>query len=102
MLLTGTGTAIDSERLVAALNNPRARRLLMEATEPMAVPELSDACDVALSTTYRTVDRLTEANLLAESIDVDPRGRHVARYERTFDTVEIEVFEERIDVRVVE
>jgi hypothetical protein len=101
VLRTRTESDIDSDRLVAALGNPRASRLLLEATGPMTVPELSDACDVALSTTYRTVDRLCQANLLSESIDVDPCGRHVARYERTFDTVEVELLDEGIAITVV-
>jgi predicted transcriptional regulator len=74
----------------------------MEATEPMTVPELSDACDVPLSTAYRKLNQLETAGLLSESIGFDLRGRHATRYERTFDSVAVELDDDGIVVRITD
>jgi predicted transcriptional regulator len=100
VLLTRNETEIDSDRLVTALGNPRASRLLVEATEPMTVPELSDTCDVPLSTAYRKVKQLERAGLLSESSGFASQGHHATRYERTFDSVEIDLGDDGIFVRI--
>ena len=82
--------AVDPETVLAALEDPDCRALL-EATadEALTAGELIERCGVPRSTTYRKLDRLTEAGLLEESIRISPDGKHANEYRRTFDDVTI-------------
>ncbi|MFQ3285142.1 MAG: DNA-binding transcriptional ArsR family regulator [Natronomonas sp.] len=82
--------AVDCETVLTALEDPDCRALL-EATadEALTAGELIERCGVPRSTTYRKLDRLTEAGLLAESIRISPDGKHANEYRRTFDDVTI-------------
>lgn len=53
-------------------------RAIIEATsdEALSASELTDCCDIALSTAYRKIDLLVEAGLLDERSRVTTRGRH--------------------------
>ncbi|MBP1922812.1 DNA-binding transcriptional ArsR family regulator [Halorubrum alkaliphilum] len=74
-----------------ALADPDCRAILSAADEPMTTSELADACDIALSTAYRKVERLNETPLLSEGIRFDPEGDHASEYSRgvTDATVEL-------------
>jgi DNA-binding transcriptional ArsR family regulator len=50
----------------------------------MTANELSEACDIPLSTMYRKLDRLTEASLVTESTEIRRSGQHTTRYARAF------------------
>ncbi|CCQ37906.1 HTH domain protein [Natronomonas moolapensis 8.8.11] len=82
--------AVDCETVLAALEDPDCRALL-EATaeEALTAGELIERCGVPRSTTYRKLERLTEAGLLEESIRISPDGKHANEYRRTFDDVTI-------------
>ncbi|WP_254921632.1 helix-turn-helix domain-containing protein, partial [Halorubrum sp. Ea1] len=56
--------------------------ILGAADTPMTTSELADACDIALSTAYRKVERLSETPLLVEGVRFDPEGDHAAEYSR--------------------
>ena len=59
----------DTSTLLAALEDEDCRAILEETDpEALSASELSEACDLPLSTTYRKVDKLTEAGLLEEQI----------------------------------
>ncbi len=79
------GSAFD------ALANADCRAILAAADEPMTTGELAEACDVALSTAYRKIERLSDTPLLSEGIRFDPDGDHAAEYTRgvTDATVEL-------------
>lgn len=64
-----------SEEVLALLTDPDSRAIV-EATskEPRSASELADYCEIALSTAYRTVNRLVEAGLLEERPQITPRG----------------------------
>ena len=64
------------------LADPDCRAILTAADEPMTTAELADACDIALSTAYRKVERLNETPLLTEGLRFDPDGDHAAEYSR--------------------
>ena len=74
-----------------ALADPDCRAILDAADTPMTTGELADACDLALSTAYRKVERLSETPLLVEGVRFDPDGDHAAEYARgaTDATVEL-------------
>lgn len=55
----------------------------------MTAHELSDACDIPLSTMYRKLDQLSEATLLTELTEVRSDGRHTTRYSIDFEEVRV-------------
>ncbi len=83
---TGTTTATEGDETLDAtfdaLADPDCRAILGAADTPMTTGELADACDLALSTAYRKVERLSETPLLVEGVRFDPDGDHAAEYTR--------------------
>jgi DNA-binding transcriptional ArsR family regulator len=103
MVLTRTESEVEvsDAELLALMGRHSANTILRTVTEPMTAKEISQFADVPLSTVYREVKRLTDANLLDERIDIDSqRGHHVSRYVRTFDTIEIAMTDEGVAVQV--
>lgn len=81
-------TAPDSplpERVFTALDDPACRQIVVALEEPLTAREVSDAADVPLSTTYKKLDRLSEADLVAEETEIHPGGHHRSRYVVAFD-----------------
>jgi len=83
---TTTATATEGDETLdatfGALADPDCRAILDAAETPMTTGELADACDLALSTAYRKVERLSETPLLVEGVRFDPDGDHAAEYAR--------------------
>ncbi len=93
--------APDLEAVLEALDDEDCRKIVGALDEPMTASEISEACDVPLSTTYRKLERLTEASLLYEGVEVRPDGQHASRYAVGFEEVVIALDEERdLDVEV--
>ena len=86
---------LDPEIVLDALDDADARSIIRALDEPMTASELSDACDIPLSTTYRKLDLLTEASLLLEGTEVRSDGHHTTRYEVAFEEVRIALGEDR-------
>ncbi|MFB6101363.1 MAG: helix-turn-helix domain-containing protein [Haloplanus sp.] len=90
---SGETTVADGDELQAildALHDPDCRAVL-DATsdESLSASELSEACDLPLSTTYRKLDTLTEVGLLAERTRLCPDGKHASEYVRIVDNVSL-------------
>lgn len=83
------------EVVLDALADDAAQAIISELDEPMTASELSDACDIPLSTTYRKLELLTEASLLTESTEIRRDGQHTTRYSLAFDEVQIRLTENR-------
>jgi len=79
----------DLSRVLDALDDADCRAFLRALEEPMTATELSEACDVPLSTTYRKLDLLTEATLVVEETEVRPDGRHRSRYRVAFESLDV-------------
>ncbi|MFB6130787.1 MAG: helix-turn-helix domain-containing protein [Salinigranum sp.] len=102
MLLTQNRTAVPDRDVLALLGSTAASAIVETLDRPMTVKEVSHASGVPLSTAYREVNRLTDADLLEESIRLDPvRGKHVTEYVRGFDTIEVSVTDDGIGVRII-
>jgi DNA-binding transcriptional ArsR family regulator len=86
---------VDLQSILAVLDDPASRTIIRQISEPMTASELSKACDIPLSTTYRKLERLTDAGLLVESTDVRSDGHHTTRYDVAFDSVTIALAEDR-------
>jgi len=85
----------DLQNVLDALDDPKCRVIVQHLDEPMTAEEISEACDVPLSTTYRKLDLLTEASLLSERTEIRSDGQHTTRYEVAFDDVRIALDEGR-------
>jgi len=85
---TDPGTVLD------ALGDEACRAIVGELTEPRTASELSERCDIPLSTTYRKLETLTEAGLLAERTDVRTDGHHTTQYARAFEGLAVGLGEE--------
>ncbi|AZH26098.1 winged helix-turn-helix domain-containing protein [Haloplanus aerogenes] len=85
----------DLQSVLDALDDPDCRTIIQHLDEPMTATEVSEECDIPMSTTYRKLDLLTEASLLAEGTEIRPDGHHATRYELDFDRVEIGLTEEQ-------
>jgi DNA-binding transcriptional ArsR family regulator len=76
-----------------ALADDDARRIVSALSEPKTASDISEECDIPLSTTYRKLELLTEASLLAESTDIRRDGQHTTRYSVSFETVTVSLDE---------
>lgn len=78
-------TVVDTEGAMqtyfAALEDADCRAI-MDATseETLSAAELSEECDLPLSTTYRKIDKLVDADLLEERIRIRKSGKHTSEY----------------------
>lgn len=83
------------EIVLDALADDAAQAIVSELDEPMTASELSDACDIPLSTTYRKLELLTDASLLSESTEIRRDGQHTTRYAIGFEEVRVRLTENR-------
>ena len=92
---TGPTTATDGDETLDdtfdALADPDCRAILNVADTAMTTSELAEACDIALSTAYRKVERLSETPLLVEGVRFDPDGDHAAEYSRAVADAAVEL-----------
>jgi hypothetical protein len=87
--------------LLAALADEDCRTLLQAADgEALSTSELSDACELPLSTTYRKVERLTEAGLFEEQLRLCSSGKHTSEYTLAIQSVELSLSDEGIDIEL--
>jgi DNA-binding transcriptional ArsR family regulator len=83
-----------------ALGDEGARELLGAVEEPKTASELSEECGIPLSTTYRKLDRLTEAGLLEETTEIRRDGQHTTRYRRAVAAVTVSADGTELDVEL--
>lgn len=84
----------DAEMVLDTLGDDTVRTILESLTEPMTASELSEACDVPLSTMYRKLDQLEEASLVEEMTEIRTDGQHTTRYARNFVAVMVDLDED--------
>lgn len=71
--------------LLELLGNKNVRAILEAASEtPRSVTDLSEECDIALTTTYRHVQQLDEHGLMTASSQLDEQGNHFQVYKTRF------------------
>jgi DNA-binding transcriptional ArsR family regulator len=85
----------DLQDVLDALDDPDCRTIVSVLDEPMTASEISEASDIPLSTTYRKIDLLKDAELLYESTEIRPDGQHASIYEVDFEEVVIALTEAR-------
>ncbi|WP_419181134.1 ArsR/SmtB family transcription factor [Haloarcula litorea] len=90
--------ASELSSLVAALDDEHVRTILAATSdEPRSANELSELCDVSVSTVYRRVERLTELDLLAEQTRPRADGHHDTVYAATLERFELTVSDGELD-----
>ncbi|SDR44561.1 winged helix-turn-helix domain-containing protein [Natronobacterium texcoconense] len=85
----------DIAAVVGALDDDACRKIVGVLEEPLTVDELADRTGLPLSTTYRKLDRLTEANLVTETVGVRQGSHHKSRYIADFDDISIALDDDR-------
>ncbi|MFB6110897.1 MAG: ArsR/SmtB family transcription factor [Halobacteriaceae archaeon] len=92
----------NPEQVLDALQDADSRALLAATSEsPHTAKELAEICDLSLSATYRRLEQLTEAGLLAEGTRVRAGRRPAAEYQRDFDGLAVTVADDgRLVVRL--
>lgn len=82
----------DVQRYLDVLDDADCRTILEATGEAsLSATELSETCDIPLSTAYRKLDRLTDAGLLDENIRVRRSGKHVTEYARGVEEITVAV-----------
>lgn len=87
--------------ILDALDDPDCR-VILDATSDQALTasELSETCDLPLSTAYRKVDVLTEAGLLDERVRLSSSGSHTSEYARLVEDVHVSMDEDGLSLTV--
>lgn len=81
--------AVDDQVVLDALQDSDCREIVEGIAEPMTAKEVAELTDIPLSTTYRKLDRLTEATIVEEQTEIRPDGHHASVYCIDFETVVI-------------
>lgn len=88
-------TVVDTERvgdILNALEDEDCRAILAATQEQsLSASELSEECDLPLSTTYRKLEQLTEVKLLDEEIRLSRSGKHTSEYVLAVEDVHMSV-----------
>lgn len=99
---------IDSESAVQsyfeALEDADCRAILdATSSESLSASEISEQLDLPLSTTYRKLELLTDAELLDESVRIRQSGKHTSEYARGVGEVTVSIEADRgVVLRVTE
>lgn len=97
----GTDDAADLQAVLDGLDDEGCRRIVEALDEPVTAKELSEACDIPLSTVYRKLELLTDAALLGERAVLQPDGHHTTEYHRVFEEVVVHLDDdETLDVEL--
>ncbi|PSP63851.1 transcriptional regulator [Halobacteriales archaeon QH_8_64_26] len=83
------------QEVLDALDDPDCRAILEALDEPMTTKEIADRCGIALSSTYRKVERLADASMLDERVEVRADGHHTTTYAVDIEAVLIALNETR-------
>lgn len=81
--------------VLAALCDDDCRTIVRNLESAMTASDVSEACDIPLSTTYRKLDMMVNATLLEELTEIRTDGHHTTRYRVGFEEVSITVEEDR-------
>ncbi|MGZ0747609.1 MULTISPECIES: helix-turn-helix domain-containing protein [unclassified Haloparvum] len=81
----------EPSEVLDALSDDAATSIIAALDEPKTASQVSEECDIPLSTTYRKLDTLAEVDLLEESTEIRRDGQHTTRYTVAFDEITVSV-----------
>lgn len=91
----------DIAALTDLLADDAARQILVETkAEPRSAAELSERTGVSEPTVYRRLERLSEADLVAEEVQVVTDGKNYSVYRAQLDGVELDLTGDGFEVTV--
>jgi len=96
---TVQGDGPDLEAVLDALHDENCRTIIATLTEPMTADAIAEQTGIPLSTTYRKLDLLTEAGLVAEGVELRSDGQHASQYTIAFEEVTLEL-DDRMELDV--
>lgn len=97
----GRDDASTLQDVLEALDDQGCRCIIEALDDPMTAKELSEECDIPLSTTYRKLELLTDAALLEERAVLQPDGHHTTEYDLIFEEMVIQLDEDHnLDVGI--
>ena len=85
----------NPEDVLDALEDPDCRKIIRVLNEPMTAEQISAATEIPKSTTYRKLELLTDASLLAEGVEIRSDGQHASRYAVSFTEIHIGLTDDR-------
>ena len=91
---SGRDNDYQCDDVLDTLGDEPTRRIIETLSEPMTANELSEACDIPLSTMYRKLDTLADASLITETTQIRQGGQHTTRYELDFTQIAVLVSED--------
>ena len=91
----GAEDPVELQNVLDALNDSDCRRIVRQLDEPMTASEISTECDIPTSTTYRKLERLTDASILTEQTAIRTDGHHTSEYSLAFEEVTVFLDEQR-------
>jgi len=84
-----------------ALDDAGCRAIVRILEEPLSAKEVSDRCDIPLTTTYRKLEMLCSASLVQEQTEIRSDGHHTMRYQTDFEVLRVALNDHReFDVSV--
>ena len=91
---------VDAVTCLGLLTNERSQEILAAiGDDRLTAGELADRTTVPVSTLYRHLAALVDAELLDESVRLQPDGRHTAQYARAVREIVVSVADD-ITVRI--
>lgn len=91
----------SADELLDLLGEERVRQILAATSrDPLSAKELSEECDVALSTIYRRVEDMVANDLLVEQTQIETDGSHHSVYEANVDHVDVDIEDGTIDIKM--
>jgi predicted transcriptional regulator len=79
-------SSLKAEVLLQAVNDEDCHAILNAIDQDAkTVKELSEECEIPLSTAYRKVNRLQQADLVEEKVQLGGPGSHANVYEQDFE-----------------
>ena len=78
----------DHQAVFDALDEQACREILTAVqNEALTAQELADECGRSLSTVYRKISLLTDAELIEEHTRIQTRGKHASQYICAFEDI---------------
>lgn len=93
----------DAEEILALLDDQYAQVILKQTRDTaMSAKEISETCDISISTVYRRTERLVECGLLAEQRVARSDGNHYSMYEARLDELTVRLTDTGFEITISE
>jgi len=97
------GDEPDADEILALLDDSYAQEILRQTRDDaMSAKELSEACDISISTVYRRAERLVDCGLLAELRVPQSDGNYYSMYEARLDELTVRLTDDGFEITVSE